>query len=312
MNEGQVFDAHVHAWQPEWIPTALRRSWAESFAYRRGDRTPEEIFPRVSQNIIDPHAEHLTAAMDAAGVGRALLMGVDYGPAEWARSDTPAEAVMARYDEICRASRGRLLYAAGVHPARPDAVERAQRLLASDACRGIKFYPPAGYHADDEICDPLYEVLRETGKTAVFHTGYGRGRLRWAMAAPLHLAEMQARHIDLTIVVAHAGFPCWWEECVAVAAAGARTYLELSLWQADALADAERFTAMIERAIRLCGVDRIIFASDTMYGEKLKGTEEWAHWVQFFRDLPDRTDGRVTEDDVTRLLRTNAEEAYGL
>jgi predicted TIM-barrel fold metal-dependent hydrolase len=287
-------------------------SWAEGAAYRKAGtlRDPDAVYPRVSQEIRDPDGTHLVAAMDIAGVAKSVIMGVDYGPDEWAATRAPVRSIMRRYDEICRASEGRLTYAAGVDPRRPDAAQLAREYLASDVCRGIKFYPPAGFRAYDEVCEPLYQALLETDKVAVFHTAPVRGRLAWRNSWPIYLGDVQARHPGLRIVLAHSGFSCWWDECVALAASHPRTYMELSLWQDEARADRAAFTAMLERAIRLCGSDRILFASDTMYGETLKGADRWGEWVEYFEALPAATDERVSTDDVERMLWRNAEEAF--
>jgi predicted TIM-barrel fold metal-dependent hydrolase len=311
-SEPTVIDTHVHVWVPDYIPPALRMSWAEVAAYRKrgGVRSPDEIYPRVSQEIVDPNAEHVLAAMELAGVSKSIIMGVDYGPEDWAATRVPVGTIMRRYDEICRNSGGRLTFAAGVDPRRPDAASLARGYLASDACRGIKFYPPAGFRAYEEVCEPLYEALIETDKAAVFHTAAVRGKLAWRNGWPIYLADVQARHPELRIVLAHAGYSCWWDECVALAASHARTYLELSLWQDEALTPNSGFQQMLERAIRLCGSDRILFASDTMYGERLKGADRWKDWVAYFRALPEATEGRVSEDDVHNMLFCNAEEAF--
>lgn len=126
----------------------------------------------------------------------------------------------------------------------------------------------------------------------------------------MYIANVQARHPDLTIVLAHAGFPCWLDECVALAASHGRTYLEVSLWQEEALAPYSPFLPMLERAVRLCGADRILFASDTMYGGRLKGADEWGQWVRYFRDLPTATTGRISADAVADILEHNAQRAY--
>jgi predicted TIM-barrel fold metal-dependent hydrolase len=307
-----VFDAHVHIWEPDWLPATLRMSWAEHAAYRNPGpgRTPDEIYPRVSRDIVDPDARHLRTAMDVAGVAQALILGVDYGPAEWAATRTPARIVMEHYERVCRASDGRFFYAAGIHPHRADAAELARAYLHSDLCQGLKLYPPAGFRASDPECEPVYAALDEAGKTAIFHTAYNQGRLHWRNSWPVHISEVQARHPHLTIVLAHSGFPCWWDEAVAVAATHPRTYLEISLWQEDALAAPQDFLPRLERAVRLCGSDRIIFGSDTFYGPKQKGVDELKQWVQFFHALPQQTDGRITEHDVARMLHRNARDAF--
>ena len=287
-------------------------SWAENAAYRRPGpgRTPDALYQRVSRDIVDPQAAHVIGAMDVAGVSQALILGVDYGPEKWADTRTPASKVMTHYDELCRRSQGRLHFAAGVHPHRRDAAALARDYLSSDVCRGVKLYPPAGFTADDPACEGIYEALLESGKTAIFHTAYGKGLLKWRNSWPPYVADVQARHQDLKIVLAHAGFPCWWDESVAVVASHPRTWLEVSLWQEEALASPAEFLPKLERAIRLCGADRILFASDTFYGPELKGAGEWKSWVEFFRTLPQQTDGRISEDDVAKMLYQNAREAF--
>lgn len=312
LSETPVIDTHVHVWQPEYIPSALRMSWAEAASYRRPGpgRSPDEIYRRVSQDIRDPDAAHLVAAMDIAGVAQSVILGVDYGPDAWAATRTPARTVMQRYDEICRQSGGRFSFAAGVHPARPGALLDARNYLASDMCRGIKFYPPAGFRADEPMCEPVYGALIETDKAAIFHTASVRGLLNWANAQPLNIVAVQARHPEMKIVLAHGGFPCWWDECVALAASHPRTYIEVSLWQEEALTAPGTFLPMLERAIRLCGADRILFASDTMYGSKKKGADNWKRWVEFFRTLPLQTDGRISETDVANMIYHNARDVF--
>jgi predicted TIM-barrel fold metal-dependent hydrolase len=307
-----IVDAHVHVWSPEYIPSGLRMSWAEAAVLRKGKpaSSADEVYPRVSQDIVDPDAVHLRSAMDLAGIDRSVILGVDYGPEDWARPQVPSSAVMVRYDELCRQSEGRLSYAAGLDPRRAGAATRAREYLASDVCRGIKFYPPAGFRANDSVCDPVYQALVEAEKTAVFHTAAVRGRLMWSNAWPIHIADVQARFPDLRIVLAHAGYSAWWDECVALAASHPRTYLELSLWDREAAGDSQAFVAMLERAMRIAGSDRIIFASDTMYGEQLKGVDALTAWVQFFLDLPEISNGRISMRTVEDILRRNAEEAF--
>lgn len=306
-----VVDAHVHVWRPEYLPAALRRSWATGSVLRKGQDLDavEAVLPRVSEGVRDHEGRHLTKALELAGIDRAVVMGVDYGPEEWA-ADAPVDDFMAELERTCAASAGQLVYNAGVDPRRPDAVDRARRHLASPHCVGIKFYPPAGFRMDDPRCLPLLDLLVETGKTAVVHVGYGRGMLHWGNSAPLHLAGVLADLPELRLVLAHSGYPAWWDECVALAAAHPRTYLELSLWQGDALAPGSDFTARLERAVRIAGSDRVLFASDTMFGEDLHGVEGLVAWRAYVERLPAATDGRIDEDAVEDILRRNAEEAF--
>ncbi|WP_432830972.1 amidohydrolase family protein [Dactylosporangium sp. CA-092794] len=307
-----VLDAHVHMWLPEYIPATLRMSWAKTSVLRKGMPldAAADVYPRVSSDIVDPDGAHLLTALDRAGIGRAIIMGVDYGPEAWAATEATATAFMERLDRVCRDSDGRLAFNAGIDPRRPEAVAHARTYLRSDACRGLKFYPPAGIRADEKHCFPLYEALIDADKTAVFHCGIGRGSLRWGNAWPIHLVGVQARYPELKIVLAHSGYMAWFDECVALAAAHPRTYLELSLWEKEALADGSPFRPMLERAVRLAGGDRILFGSDTMFGESLRGVEQLAAWRDWFLDLPKATSNRIPAATVEDMLRRNAEEVY--
>ncbi|TLF27201.1 amidohydrolase family protein, partial [Microbacterium sp. 5K110] len=81
-----------------------------------------------------------------------------------------------------------------VDPRRPDAVERARRLIDESGVRGFKFHPTVqGFDPSDEAHYPLYAELEAAGVVALFHTGQtgigagmpgGRG-LRLALSNPM-------------------------------------------------------------------------------------------------------------------------------
>ena len=62
---------------------------------------------------------------------------------------------------------------ASVDPARPDAAERAQRLIRDHGVRGFKFHPNLQeFFPNDRSAYPLYEVIEEARLPALFHTGH--------------------------------------------------------------------------------------------------------------------------------------------
>src|SRR6185312_5203638 len=62
---------------------------------------------------------------------------------------------------------------ASVDPARPDAVERARRLIGDHGVRGFKFHPNLQrFFPNDRSAYPLYEVIAEAGLPALFHSGH--------------------------------------------------------------------------------------------------------------------------------------------
>lgn len=310
-----VIDTHVHAWEPTFIPPAVRMSWAEGAVLRR-DGAPgevDDVYSRVTHGVTDPEGRHLLAAMALAGVDHAILIGVDYGEVDGSRASVPARVVMDRYRGIVSRERGRLSYVAGIDPRDPEAIGAARDLLDQEECVGLKIYPPAGFRPSDPICEPIYRALIAADKPAIFHTSAIRGRLYWRNSWPVYISDVQARHQDLKIVLAHSGWSCWWDECVALAANHPRTYLELSLWQKFASRRPKVFAEMLSRARDETGSDRILFASDTMYGEKLEApAREWRSWVDYMKALPETTAGDITESEVTMFCGGNAAHLFGL
>ena len=50
---------------------------------------------------------------------------------------------------------------AAVDARRPGVVEETKRLIEEDGFRGIKLYPPLGYHPNDPLLRPLYAFAAE-------------------------------------------------------------------------------------------------------------------------------------------------------
>ncbi len=62
---------------------------------------------------------------------------------------------------------------AAVDPRHPDVVDKTIRLLENDGFRGIKLYPPLGYHPNDPRLDPLYAYAAERGFPVMTHCSRG-------------------------------------------------------------------------------------------------------------------------------------------
>jgi uncharacterized protein len=127
---------------------------------------------------------------------------------------------------------------ASVDPARPDAVERARRLIDELGVRGFKFHPNLqAFFPDDRSVYPLYEVIGEAGLPALFHSGHsgigtglpGGGGLLLKYSNPMCLDEVAADFPDLKIVLAHPSFP-WQDEAISVCLHKANVWIDLSGW----------------------------------------------------------------------------------
>jgi predicted TIM-barrel fold metal-dependent hydrolase len=144
-------------------------------------------------------------------------------------------------EEIADAAREHadvLIPFASVDPARPDAVERARRLIAEHDVKGFKFHPNLqAFFPDERSVYPLYEVIAEAGLPALFHSGHsgigtglhGGGGLRLKYSNPMCLDDVAADFPELKIVLAHPSFP-WQDEALSICLHKANVWIDLSGW----------------------------------------------------------------------------------
>jgi uncharacterized protein len=127
---------------------------------------------------------------------------------------------------------------ASVDPARPDAVERARKLIDEHDVRGFKFHPNLqAFFPNDRDAYPLYEVIAEAGLPALFHTGHsgigsglpGGGGVRLKYSNPIYVDDVAADFPELPIVLAHPSFP-WQDEAISIAMHKPEVHIDLSGW----------------------------------------------------------------------------------
>jgi len=303
-----IIDFHVHVWEPRYIPARVRRHWAAHAAYRHEPaKSPAELFPRVTVGVSDPGAARLTTALEANGIDRAVIFAVDYGIDNDDETDgsTPIREVLRDYAAIVRRAPERLDFFGAVDPRRPDALARTVEALDNLGARGLKLYPPSGVDPGDPSCDPIYQALIERDAPVAVHTAVVSGPFDSRLASPLMVSRAQQRFPELRIVLAHAGYPAWWEEAVAVAGAHPRTYLELSLWQHAAQHDWDTVSRRILDAVRRVGADRVLFATDSMFGNQYgKELATVRQWIDQLTSLVE--DHRLAAEQLDLILGRNA------
>ncbi len=163
----------------------------------------------------------------------AVVFTVDW-ESQSGRPPVPNEEVLegaAEYSDV-------LIPFASVDPSRPDAVERARRLIAEHDVRGFKFHPNLqAFFPNDRAAYPLYEVIAEAGVPALFHTGHsgigsglpGGGGIRLKYSNPIYVDDVAADFPELRIVLAHPSFP-WQDEALSIAMHKPEVYIDLSGW----------------------------------------------------------------------------------
>ena len=159
-----VIDAHVHLYPPEvglnpetWALGAGEPHWALLCARRRRDGRPVQSLPSVDE---------LLRTMDAAGVGRAVLLGW-----YWERAETCAWQNRF-YAECVHSHPDRLLAFATVHPAAGREETLAEVRRASDAgLVGLGELSPHSQHyaLDDWVFADVLTLAGELGLPVNLH-----------------------------------------------------------------------------------------------------------------------------------------------
>ncbi|MEY3774077.1 MAG: hypothetical protein RLZZ129_857 [Verrucomicrobiota bacterium] len=198
----QLIDAHVHLYPPEvnrdpagWAAACGERHWAELCTRRRKSGQRVQAFPGV---------DDLLRAMDAAGVGRAVLLGW-----YWERPET-CRMQNRFYAECVRAHPERLSAFATLHPGAGMKDTLGELWLAQDAgfCGLGELSPHSqGYACDDPVFVAALERAGEMRLPVNLHVTDPEswdypGRVETPLADFLKLAR---RFPQTTFILAHWG-----------------------------------------------------------------------------------------------------------
>jgi predicted TIM-barrel fold metal-dependent hydrolase len=189
---------------------------------------------------------------------------------------------------------------ASIDPARGAAGVRAARRLVTDhGVRGFKFHPNTqGFHPNDRMAYPLYEVIAEHGLIALFHTGQtgvgagtrGGGGIRLKYSNPMDVDDVAVDFPDMDIILAHPSFP-WQDEALSVATHKPRVYIDLSGWSP------KYFPPQLVQYANSLLRDKVLFGSDfpVITPER---------WMKDFAaiGIKDEIRPKIMKDNAARLL----------
>jgi predicted TIM-barrel fold metal-dependent hydrolase len=179
--------------------------------------------------------DDLLRGMDASGVEKTLLMGLD-GKAYWdyrkcgfANNESVRDAVKAHPD--------RLLGNVYVDPRDRLALDTFERYMDL-GFRAVKIFPPAGFDPGDERFFPLYDAIERHSVPVLAHAGQTNIRLvsddpevRLAtdsrLAHPMNFDRISRLFPRIPWVLAHCGYP-YFVEAWSVAHANQNVYLDIS------------------------------------------------------------------------------------
>jgi len=189
---------------------------------------------------------------------------------------------------------------ASVDPARPDAVERARRLISEHGAKGFKFHPNLqAFFPNERGAYPLYEVIAEARLPALFHTGHsgigtgvpGGGGFRLKYSNPMCLDDVAADFPELEIVLAHPSFP-WQEEAISVCLHKENVWIDLSGWSP------KYFSPQLVQYANTQLKTKVLFGSDFPLITPDR-------WLADFAEAPFKDEVRplILKENAARLLR---------
>jgi predicted TIM-barrel fold metal-dependent hydrolase len=203
--------------------------------------------------------------------------------------------------EVAEANADVLIPFASIDPHKGKlGVREARRLIAEHpSLRGFKFHPNTqAFWPNDRAFYPLYQVIAEAGKVALFHSGQtgigagmpGGGGVRLKYSNPMAVDDVAADFPELKIILAHPSFP-WQEEALAIAVHKPNVYIDLSGWSPKYFPEILiRYTNTLLKHKMLFGSDYPLITPD--------------RWLADFAEIPIKDEVRplVLKENAARLL----------
>ena len=249
----RIIDAHVHLYPPEvdadpagWAERTGERHWAVLCTRKRRDGRPVQTLPTVEQ---------LLAAMDAAAVNRAVLLGWYW--------ENPATCEWQNrfYAECVRAHPDRLAAFATLHPAagrEPTLLE--VRRARDDGLIGLGELSPHSqrFAIDDAIFGEVLELAAELRMPVNLHVTDPVSRpFPGRIETPLRdFVRLARAHPRTTFILAHWGGMLPLVDTEATAANLPNVYYDTAA--SPLLYD----SGVWQRALPKFGRDRVLFGSD--------------------------------------------------
>jgi uncharacterized protein len=261
----RIVDFHVHAFPDDVAGKAVSRIQESA-----------GVVPTLDGRIAS-----LLASMDAAGIGRSVVLSIATKPAQF-------EPILAWSREVAD---GRLVPMLSVHPADTAASQKI-RAAADEGFAGFKLHP---YYQDcdldDRAMDSVYTALQDTGLICVSHTGFDTAFPFVRRADPPRIVRVLDRFPRLKLVATHLGA---WKDWELVS----RHLTGADLWIDTAYSLDFMPRAAARDLIQSFPTDRVLFGSDSPWADQARS-------VAAVRDL-----GLDAEREEA-ILRGNAEKLLG-
>jgi predicted TIM-barrel fold metal-dependent hydrolase len=298
-----IIDVHRHMVAERTVQGDYIRGAQKSFAmmYRKTHNleiSDREFTETVVRPLLDPHADNIVEEMDAAGVDKTIIFGVDYG---LLFGEPPMHIFDQNklYAEAAKRHADRLIAFMAIDPRRKGALKHCEQAYHEWGMKGFKLHAGVGYLPDDPACYWVYEKAAEWNIPIMVHTGGAPSvALRWENSRPVHFASAAARYPEVDFIFAHCGDVGWWQEAIQAAAWLKNVYVDLSLWQKPyKKLPKDRFYQWLRDIIDMAGPEKILFATDAPYPNLMCPLKEW---VQAFKARD--TDIEFSDEEIDLIL----------
>lgn len=261
----KIVDFHVHIFPDDVADRALSALLA---AYH-------------VEAVTDGTVSGLLAHMETSGVGWSVAQPVATKPSQ----------VRSINDWAVSHSDPRIISFGAIHPDCEDPAGEVEKLIAR-GLPGIKIQGNwQNVYVDDPRMYPIYEAAQDR-LIVMFHSGEELAPFEEMKATPARIAKVCSDFPNLTIIAAHMGGYRMWDE-VEEQLLGKDVYFDTSACFPEALPDG-RFL----RLIRTHGVERILFATDSPFGDATK-------------DIPRLMQMGLSDDELEMIFWGNARRLLG-
>ncbi|MBI2917810.1 MAG: amidohydrolase family protein [Chloroflexi bacterium] len=276
-----IVDSHAHLIDRDWAPAGYweTNAWIVS---RRLGVSLEEAHLKVAE-MWDGTGDPLVATLDRAGVSHGLVLNVDWGLAQGQKdSPLPIEEIHHRCYQVVQHHAGRLSWAVGVDPRRPQSALMVHKAVTEYGARAVKFRPDAGFYPNDPVAYPIYRECLELGIPVVFHCGPILPPLRSKYTEPIYLDDVCKDFPELTVVAAHLGHG-YWQQTLSLAKSNPNIVCDLAHWDWYVGSQPRRFYETVRYIMDVIGSQRMMFGTDAIGG---RDQAAYLRWVRAFTEIP--------------------------
>ncbi len=214
-------------------------------------------------------ADAYIPVMDELGIEKAVILGKDYGDLGDRLDANLTDEDVASF---CAEFPGRFIGFTAVHPDRPvdRNLERLEKAVETFGMHGIKLNPAAGFYPNDTALYPVYERAASLRLPVVIHSGLkppSEG-CRIKFCNPLDIDDVAVDFPDLSLVIAHSGYP-WVQEAIQVGLYAENVCIDIStLNQIEEVMGCEVVMPTLKMLHNALGAGRILFGTDGIFNSE--------------------------------------------